>query len=526
MRIGFASIFSWRPHVEHLYFLATLARAAGHETHFLTCDADLPDCYARELRGRPAWLECLQCRSGGVRSFTGDNVAAIGGLARANGAAAPAVPREWAASSASTLGRFESDADYISAEFGALEERLYPAVQRSYAAARRWLAENALEALCVFNGRMDATRAVFEAARSLAIPVVSLERTWFGDGLQLYPGENCLGLRSVHALVGEWSARALTRAQALRAAAPIAARFLRTNVMEWRAYNTNAQAVPWPVTTPGRRILLLPSSRNEIWGHPDWRPAWPNPGAAYDALMAHLGLGPKELLLRCHPNWAEHIGKQDGRRIEAYYSEWARERDVRCIASGDPASTLALIEQCDAIVVAHGSAALEAGLIGKQVIATAPSPYQNAGFRDSACSAGDLAQLRLHAELDPAARAALRRSIARQTLRYAYTMAYRVPQYSRYVKADATTRFRYDFSADPQRFLDLLRGGALRADDEQFATDGVGEDSVLDLIAARDWQALRAPGAGPAQQTYVPLRRRLLMRPVDLVSRWKPVGGR
>ena len=55
MRIGFASVYSWRPHVEHLAFLARMVEKAGHETHFLTCDADLDNCYTREMRGRPGW---------------------------------------------------------------------------------------------------------------------------------------------------------------------------------------------------------------------------------------------------------------------------------------------------------------------------------------------------------------------------------------------------------------------------------------------------------------------------------------
>src|SRR3954462_15196044 len=81
LRIGFPSIYAWRPHAEHLMFLAGLARQAGHETFFLACDADLPACYTRELRAvRPDWMECLFCRGGGVRSFTGSRVSSIGAL--------------------------------------------------------------------------------------------------------------------------------------------------------------------------------------------------------------------------------------------------------------------------------------------------------------------------------------------------------------------------------------------------------------------------------------------------------------
>ena len=117
LRIGFATVYSWRPHVEHAYFLAQLAERAGHEAFFLTCDADLPTCYTREMRDRPAWRECLECRAGGLRSYTSRNLSSIGANALRDAAVAPI---EWAQSSASTLGRFESDADYASAEFQAI----------------------------------------------------------------------------------------------------------------------------------------------------------------------------------------------------------------------------------------------------------------------------------------------------------------------------------------------------------------------------------------------------------------------
>lgn len=521
-RIGFATIYSWRPHVEHAYFLARLVEKAGCQAFFLTCDSDLPDCYTREMRDRPTWIECLQCRAGGVRSFARRHITAIGEAAGRD--SAPAQP-DWVHSSASTLGRFESDADFAGQEFAAIAARLQPAVEVSFRAARAWIRDLQLDAVCVFNGRMDATRAVLEAAKSLGVRVVSLERTWFGDGLQLYPDESCLGLRSVHRMIGQWRDRPLTGSQAIRAASHVARRFLRRNDTEWRAYNVDASTVDWPVRGGRHRILLLPGSRNEIWGHPDWESGWRDPLAAYDALIEHLHLSAADVLLRCHPNWSEKIGKRGGEYAERYYADWARHRGIATIRSADPASTLQLIEQCDAIVVANGSAALEAGTLGKQVIGIAPSLYQEAGFRDAVPSPEQLCGLRLHGDLNPAEQKRRRMLIPRQTLRFAYTMAHRVPQYTRFVRAEATTRFRYDMSADPQRFLDLIRSGELRADDEEHGVDTRAEDEVLQRIARRDWAGL-LDALEPDTRTLEPLRRRLMFRHLDTVRQWMPVGDR
>ncbi len=529
MRIGFSSIYSWRPHVEHLWFLSRLAESAGHEAFFLTCDSDLPTCYTRELRDRPALLECLQCRAGGVRSYARRNVSSIGALQPAAVSSPPALlppaPPDMHLSSASTLGRFETDAEFSGAEFAALASRLQPVTERAYAAALRWITTNRLDAVCVFNGRMDATRAIYEAARSLHVRVVTLERTWFGDGLQLFPDENALGLQAVHRMVAEWRERPLTKSQAIRAVSHVSRRFLRSNVTEWRAYNRNAVESSWPVEAAARRILLVPGSRNEVWGHPDWVSLWPEPTAAYDALIAHFGLTARDLVLRCHPNWGEHIGRSTGERSERYYVEWAARRGVHCIGSKDPTSTLGLIAQADAIVVSNGSAALEAGILGKQVIGTAPAVYQEAGMRDAATTPAEMARLQLDVDLDEAARTARSAHIRRQTLRFCYTMIYRIPQYTRYVIAETTTRYRYDLSAPPARFLELLQSGRLQADDATFADDARGEEAVLDAIGRREWASLL--DAGPERDAArARLLRRPLMRVVDAIARVKSVGDR
>lgn len=527
MKIGFSSIYSWRPHVEHLFYLSQLMRDAGHQVSFLSCESDMPSCYSKELHPtRSNAMDCVRCRIGNIRSYTGRGVHAIGELVR-GGSVYSSGAHEGSLSSASTLGRFESDEDFGSAEFRAIADRLEPGSQRAYAAALEWIRRERLDAVCIFNGRIDATRAVMEAARDAGIPFVTLERTWFGDGLQLLPGENCLGLANVDSLMAQWAERPLTRQQALRAAQHVAARFLRRNDKEWRAYNVSAKTVEWPEVDAARRILLVPGSRNEFWGHSDWLNGWSEQTAAYDALIEHFDLRPSELVLRCHPNWGESIGAADGRKAEVYYTEWARRRGVHCIASTDQASTLGLIERCDAIVVAGGSAAFEAGILGKQVIATGPSIYQKAGFQSNAYMPSQLAQLTLNVRQDPQFQAEEAGRIARQTLRFAHTMAYRVAQFVDHVHSATTTRYEYRQGADAGRFERLLRGGMLEADDQTCADDTREEDVVLALIADRQWELLysslkRAPAL---DEPYV-VKRRWMFRPIDALREALPRGDR
>jgi hypothetical protein len=524
MRIGFASVYSWRPHVAMLHYLATLARQAGHETYFLTCDGDLSDCYTREQkRDRPTWLNCALCRAGGVRSFENGNVSSIGQL-NLGAPASPSRSSEWALSSASTLGRFETDADYANAEFASLAKRLEIPAREAYAAARRWIDANKLTAICVFNGRFEATRAVCEAARDAGIRFVTTERTWFGDGIQLYPDENCLGLRTVDKMMADWRDRPLTREQALGAAKHVAARFLRKNDKEWRAYNVNASAASWPEGAGSRRILLLPGSRSESWSHPDCADLWPERTNAFEALMARFDLKPQELLLRCHPVWSETVSGRSGELSEKYYTDWARKTGVPIVASASRDSTTDLIDDADAIVVTGGSAALEAGVLGKQVIGISPSIYQQSGFQSNAYDLARLNEVRLLCSLPKAEREAQARLIRRLTLRFCFNVAYRVSQFTPYVEALTTTRYAFYQGADPHRFIRLLESGELEADDPTYADDEKDEDSVLDRMERGEWTALFAGGGKRPAMAQTDNGRRGLYRAVDRVREMFPRG--
>ena len=463
------------------------------------------------------------CRVGGIRSFESSNVSSIGKFSRAPVCLPDNLPT-WGLSSASTLGRFESEDDYASPAFEELAGRLQPAVEMAYWAACQWIAERHLDALVVFNGRMDVTRAIFEAAKSHGIPVASLERTWFGDGLQILPGENCLGLQSVDQVVSEWSERPLTHAQSIKAAGYIASRFLRRNHNEWRAYNVNADIRPWPSAGGCYKILLIPGSINEIWGHPDWGTGWKYPLEAYDALINHFSLGSADLVLRCHPNWGENIGKADGRMAEKYYTDWAKKRGVLVIPSIDSASTLGLIEQADAVVVASGSAALEAGALGKQVIAIAASNYQKAGIREDACSTDKLKELRLRVNLAEADQKVIATQVRRMTLRFAYTITHRVPQYVDFVKCETTTRYAYKDGGDGNRLVEMLKSGELMPDDAECAENDQSEEVVLELMREKRWEDLiQHP---KESSTHRPLKRRFPYAGIDVIRGFMRHGDR
>ncbi|WP_017233560.1 MULTISPECIES: hypothetical protein [unclassified Pandoraea] len=497
-----------------------MMRGRGHDVSYLSCDGALTHCYTRALRDQDQGLrECFKCTLGGIRSFTGKSVDSMRNLRNPVGAAAVAEgAKRWGFSGACTILRTESPEDKLTDTFKQLHARLTIGAAEAFAAATRWIESRNLDAIVCFNGRMEGPRGLMEAARAKGIPFISVERTWFGDGLLLIPDQNCLGLDAVGKVVAEYSNKPLTEQQARVVASLLAGRFLRDNTLEWRAYNRNAEDREWPAASNGMRLLITPSSLNEFDGHPDWKTQWPNQIAALDSLLTQLEVNPASCILRCHPNWGETIGLRDGGLAERMYTEWAQRRGVHVIGSKDRTSTLGLIAQTDAIVVNGGSAAFEGGALGKQIIALGTSIYQRAGFQIQYYGPDDAPNLAQIGKQSPD-------EIARKVLRFAYAFNFRFNQYVSAVRAKTTTHYLYDPNVDGERLERLIQNRRVSADDDVVANDTVGEDRVLALLTARNWAELRE-AQRPIPTNYHPVNRRGVFRWIDEVRDRMPIGDR
>jgi hypothetical protein len=483
MNIGFVSYFAFRPHVEHLYALSKLATQKGHNAYFLSCDSALSTCYRRELTRKSRISSCITCTLGGVRAYPVSPVESARSFIK-NEINSSVNATDWGRSSACTILRTESQEDKNSAAFINLKNRLSASARESFSIAIQWIRKNKLDAIVCFNGRMDATRGVMEAARFEKIRFVSMERTW-GNGLLLLPEADCLGLQEIHRIVTEFREYPLTKFQAVRAAKIVISRFLKKKTTEWRAYNLNSIDEEWPVANTQKKILILPSSFNEYDGHPDWQMKWTDQFDAFTNIVRDLELPPNCYVMRGHPNWSQNVGATGGERIEQHYQKWAAEKGILYIPGNSRTSTKNLIAQSDLVILNGGSAAIEAGLLGKQIISLVETTYKHAGFVINYLSKEDKPNLDRLKEHDPT------QSI-RLTLRFLYSWGFRVMQYTREIIAMDAIHYRYLSSLDGTKLMKIIETGHVHPDDSSFDQNTDGEDEIISLAQKEEWAQIDA----------------------------------
>jgi hypothetical protein len=517
MKVGLATIYAFRPHVEHAYFLKMLLMSAGFETCFLTCDASVSACYARLLKGHGKLRECPVCIAGGLRSYGVHNITSV--ARSSDDYLSRERAEELTFSSSATLCRTETMAEFNDPEVKAVRDQLCKPVQIAYAGARRWIEREGLDAIVCFNGRMELTAAVIQAAKDCGLPFVTFERTWFGHGLQLIPNQNCLALGEVHRMTAAFRDVSLSGEQAYLAARQVAQRFLRQNDLEWRVYNRSATISRWPAGGGGPRVLIIPSSKNEVAGHPDWAEGWGDNTRALDELIGHLDLDPSNCVVRCHPNWGEMIGCVSGRRSELHYMAWAERRGVTLIPARDRRDTYDLLQEADIAVLNGGSTAVEAAMLGKPVVCIGPANYCEAGLAIHVNGPGEWGHLSALERHDPL-------ESARRTLRFLYTQLCRFPQYVDYVRAVTTTHYDYCEGADAARLVNMLQTGKVEPDDPTSAATTTAEDSVLAQVFDQRWAALASWEETRKVLSPLTIRRRFGLRWLDMVRSRLPLGDR
>lgn len=519
MIVGFANIYSYRPHGHHAHFLSMLFKKLGYSTSSIDCRSAPSHCYVREYKG-VGLSECFKCAAGGLNSFQFDRRQSFGEYW---GKEADVDTRDWVLSSAYTLTRIESDADRNSDDVQNKVKLLDSNAAKIYCATKDWIRENSIECLVLFNGRMDYTRAVMEACIDLGVNCLTHERPLFGNGVIVNLNKNCSSLSNIHRINAKYKDKPLTERQ-LRIASFIAAqRLIGFNKMEWRLYNEYPTSVAqWPNASSKRKILICPSSKNELLGHPDWDTPWKNNTDAIDYAVSKGLFDYTDLVVRFHPAWSVSFGVVAGDKCSDHYKQWCESRGVYFFPSDDKVNTKDLIKLADLVVLNGSNTIFEVGALGKSALCLGPSSYTYSGVAVDCLSYHDLDSLDINALCNRSSG-----DIVRKTLRFIYNKAAREPLFVDHVRSKSVTECDFYEGADPYIIKALLVSDVAVENDSDFSSSEAFEDYFIEGFLNRDLNRLQVFAAWKWEvdsSDKLTVSRRGAYKLIDYVRNLSPKG--
>jgi len=513
MNIGYAMLYPCRGSIHNMIYISNLLEKAGHKNHFLRCNASVPYCHNRLLKGTSKVVECSKCFIGGVNTFPVKNITKIDPKNRRE--LDKHLLYDIVSSSSFSLHRIETDDDCLSEEVIETQKKLHPLAEITFSNAVDWISENNLELVFIFNGRLDMPRAVLKACEYQSIPYITFEAAYPGVALEI--NADCRSLKSLHKLIDVYKNFPLTREQAMFSA-KIAAQMLAKKNLVWRLYNIEHKKTYWPKEHSEAKILIVPTSRHEMKDAPGWDAEWPHFLDGVEAVVAKLGARFDDCVVRCHPNWNENIGiVRNGIKSERVYTEWAKKRGAIIIPSSSKASTNDLMKEADYIIVQCGTAGIEGALLGGRVIGLFPSWYSVADFSVQVHSPKELWKIEDMSSFNA-------KENIRKALRFLYVYHKRFAQYTRYIKPLTTYENTYVYGADEHNIFYAVENNALLADDISVAEGDIDEEEVVCKIMHGKLDDFLNYEENPSLLCSGKIQRKFIFRWIDFVRSKMKVG--
>lgn len=472
MNIGFTSIYPYRGSIHNMVFLSKIFEKEDHKAFFITCDAAVPYCYNRLIKGNSKLIECPKCILGGVRSFNVNNIERINANNKVTLEEKKA--KRIVDSASFSLHRIETDEDCLSQEVIETQKKLYRSAEIVYKNAIDWIKRNKLDMVILFNGRLDLLRAVLVACEDCGVPYITFEAS-YPQGVILKVNEDCRALRSMNKMVKEFASKPLNKSQ-IEFALNIAQKMLKKQNMVWRLYNVDYEKAKWPIENSNKKVLIVPSSNHEFKGLEDLTSNWSNSLEAFDEIIKHCNISYDQCVIRFHPNWSEKIGvNKTGYKSERVYKKWAEEQGIHIVPSLSKLNTNDLLRDTNLLIVQGGTAGIEGGLLGKKVIGVNPSPYTYGDFSVQVHGKDELYKLD---ELDKQEE----KEIIRKTLRFLYTYHARFPQYIHHIKAKNVFENKYYSYATIEPIVEAIRNGYIQPSDAEFEETLEVENEYIEMF--------------------------------------------
>lgn len=521
MKVGIITIFPWRIHREQGLVLANFLQEEEHEVFRLECGGSKHQCFNKLLKNENSLIGCAKCRLATISHLEKSNESKFSDFQTTLGSLSFSEAREKVESSALSINRLEYSQETLSSLRGVIEE-LTPLVTEAYHATHEWVNKNQLDAVFVFNGRMDVLRGCFDAAQDLGVKLFSFERTWFGDGIQCLAAENCLGLKKINSDLREWKELALTEKQALKAGALISKRLQRAPNNEWRTYGKKINKHQKPREQFG--ILVLPSSVSETAGHPDWTIEWESQIQGFDEVIRKLALSPDEVVVRGHPVWAQKIGNYKAEAINREYSSWCSKNGFKYIDPVEDLDAIELIRASKIVLVSVSTAAVEASVLGKPVISICRSHFSEAGFTKNIFNKSDLGNLdkvNWPGSYDADSIAVN----AKKALRFVYYMAFRLPILPNSLRLRNSNNYIYNDDSASSFITDIISSGTVPvADKDHNASNSAYEEKIIRRLMLSD--QINAPKEKKSQIQISNFNKSNIVKFILLIRGFFKIGDR
>ena len=474
MNIGFAPVFGFRPHVEHIYYLSQIYEKIGHNCYYLNCTGGLSSCYNTLLKSSKT-KACLSCSLGGIKSYTDKNIFNI--KLNSKSSLSEHESSALSCSSVYSLHRIETSKETILPEVINDIKKIEPAIQIIYQNTLDWISLNRLDVVFLFNGRMDITAAVLKACRDSGIQAITVERPWLGHGLVLHANSNCLDLSMIHKINHEFKSKPLTKRQTMTAANQLSKRYHGTNNLEWRSFHKKSKDISiWPNKNTNLKVLITPSSKGEVFADPTWNFDFMNHITdGFDFAISQLFAKKEDIVFRSHPIWAQNIGSFNGTKAIAYYENWCKSKGYYFIPPESDIKTISLIKLSDVVITSGGATAMEAAGMGKHVINLGPSTYSNsdAVYNINSYSDNSVSE---YLKTNPS-------EIIRKTLRFMYTAEARHPQLTDVIRCESPFKYHYfDKNIKVEKMNYYLTAQQFNADDISYDKNTENEDWAIECL--------------------------------------------
>ena len=466
MRIGFASLYPYRPHVKQMAYLVSQAKLAGHDIFFLemghgfeNCHAKLGESYFKKK------IASLKIKYAGLNGFLSGNKDTLSEFINSEKNCDLSNFEYSARSTVASKYGVSSLEDLQSENMKHLIAKNIVTIQEAYTGALGWLKIRNLDLVIGFNGRIDVTNALMQACMDIEVPYYSLERSWTGEGIQLVKNGTALSLSTVNDIVEQYATKPLKSYQIIQAFTFLTKRFSREAFGEYRQWNSDQE---FGLVDKSYSWLYTPSSIFERLGHPHWAVEWENDMVAVEFLLQSRSIHPSQLIVRGHPQWVTYSPRSD-----QLYSDWCAKIGAVYIPSSSKVNTQELILKSDNIISFGSTSAFEAGIAGKTIFNLSPAFYEKGGFIINVLSKKDGTY--------PAETKLPEKEVSRLCLRALYSINYRYMKLTEEIKAIDN----YDYVYKEMRqedFFEKLHGDKIFISNEDYCDSTVDEDNFLDAF--------------------------------------------